>query len=101
FSSEEHPQYHTHRSYVRPCAVIPVLLIYHIPRLHKSAEEDEEWYRLMLILFKPWRTLEDLVGGASSWKSAYEAFSFSEESKSVMNNMNIENECKDARDHAR
>ncbi|KAH7905484.1 hypothetical protein BJ138DRAFT_991661, partial [Hygrophoropsis aurantiaca] len=101
FSSDEHPQYHTHMNFVRPKRVIPVLLTDHIPRLNKSAEEDERWYRLMLILFKPWRTISDLLGDASNWKSAFESYTFSKRSMFLMHNMNIESECRDARDDAR
>ncbi|KAH7903632.1 hypothetical protein BJ138DRAFT_975012, partial [Hygrophoropsis aurantiaca] len=101
FSSDEHPQYKTHLSYVRSHPVVPVLLSDTVPRLHRSVVEDEKWYRLMLILFKPWRNLEDLLGGAQSWQEAFDNFSFSQESRVIMSNMNVENECKDARDHAR
>ncbi|KAH7902850.1 hypothetical protein BJ138DRAFT_980743, partial [Hygrophoropsis aurantiaca] len=101
FSSQEHPQFLTHLNYVRPAPLIPVLLAERVPRLDKTPEEDEQWYRLMLLLFKPWRNFDDLLGTASSWKEAFSEFHFSADSKRLMHNMNIENECRDARDHAR
>ncbi|KAH7904932.1 hypothetical protein BJ138DRAFT_987609, partial [Hygrophoropsis aurantiaca] len=98
FSSCEHPQVNTHFNYVRPTPVIPVLLMERVPRLGRSDEEDEQWYRLMLLLFKPWRTFRDLLGDASTWKEAFARYTFSDRSKELMHNMNIENECRDARD---
>ncbi|KAH7904131.1 hypothetical protein BJ138DRAFT_976735, partial [Hygrophoropsis aurantiaca] len=98
FSSADHPQYDTHYSCVRSSPVVPVLLSDNVPRLNRSAEEDKRWYRLMLVLFKPWRTLEDLLGNSTCWRDAYNSFSFSDYSLSIISNMNVESECKDARD---
>ncbi|KAJ7021406.1 hypothetical protein C8F04DRAFT_895542, partial [Mycena alexandri] len=52
----------------------------------------------MLILFKPWRTFEDLKSPTESWEEAFDRTPFSDSAKRVMKNMNVENECKDAKD---
>ncbi|KAJ6470907.1 hypothetical protein C8R45DRAFT_937068 [Mycena sanguinolenta] len=49
----------------------------------------------MLILFKPWRDLGDLKERDETWAQAFDRTVFSAYALSIMN---IENECKDARD---
>jgi hypothetical protein len=51
----------------------------------------------MMILFKPWRKEIELKGQHVSWSKAFEATIFKPSMKKIMNNMNVENECKDAR----
>ncbi|KAJ7917309.1 hypothetical protein B0H13DRAFT_1608479, partial [Mycena leptocephala] len=83
-------------------AVVPVLLGPTIPRADRSPSEYKRWCHAMLILFKPWRVPSDLKGPAQSWKDAFERFDFSADAKRIMRNMNVENECQDARDdHSR
>lgn len=96
--SSEHPSYKTHYNRLRDARVVPVMIGAGFPRRHaEDPEERENWYRMMLILFKPWRHPRDLKSGQHTWKSAWEANSFSPHLVYIMNNINIEQECKDAR----
>jgi hypothetical protein len=52
----------------------------------------------MLILFKPWRQITDLKAPGVSWRSAFESTVFTDRALEIMKNMNVENECRDARD---
>ncbi|KAJ7612825.1 hypothetical protein DFH06DRAFT_929721, partial [Mycena polygramma] len=94
-----HPQADTHLLRSRS-AVVPVLLGPTLPRPDRSSAEYERWCRAMLIIFKPWRVPSDLKDSAQSWADAFaDALPhFSREAKRIMRNMNIENECQDARD---
>ncbi|KAJ7131641.1 hypothetical protein C8R43DRAFT_821548, partial [Mycena crocata] len=82
----------------RSFPVIPVLLGPNLPRPDRSDGEYERWCRSMLILFKPWRTMEDLKGDHMTWEAAFNSTTFTATSLRIMRNMNVENECKDARD---
>ncbi|KAJ7155910.1 hypothetical protein C8R43DRAFT_821243, partial [Mycena crocata] len=75
-----------------------VLLGNTLPRPDRSPIERDKWCRAMLILFKPWRKLSDLKAVGQSWTDAFENTEFTAYTKSVMDNLNVENECKDARD---
>ncbi|KAH7908089.1 hypothetical protein BJ138DRAFT_979818, partial [Hygrophoropsis aurantiaca] len=77
---------------------IPVLLGESLPRQDRGEEERKQWCRAMLILFKPWRSAQDLKSGEQSWSDAFENYVFAPAMQLVINNMNVENECKDARD---
>ncbi|KAF8224128.1 hypothetical protein L208DRAFT_1085326, partial [Tricholoma matsutake] len=63
-------------------------------------ETYARYCRLMLILFKPWRTAFDLRTPQESWETAFENFNTStlcsEEFKQTMNNMQLLHECKDS-----
>ncbi|KAJ3880112.1 hypothetical protein F5051DRAFT_298607, partial [Lentinula edodes] len=56
--------------------------------------------RLMLILFKPWRTVEDLCLSNETWDEAFTSFLAicNPLTKSIIDNMQILHECKDSRD---
>jgi hypothetical protein len=54
--------------------------------------------RAMLLLFKPWQFLESLKSEDDSWSEAFEKKSFLPKLIRIIKNMNVENECKDARD---
>ncbi|KIO16941.1 hypothetical protein M407DRAFT_33403 [Tulasnella calospora MUT 4182] len=90
---ESHPQADTHRLRTRS-DVVPVVLGPTIPR----PDNRDEWCRSMLILFKPWRRPKDLKDEEQSWSDAFERYVFPECLQRVMHNLNIQNECKDARD---
>ncbi|KAG2368148.1 hypothetical protein BDR07DRAFT_1212825, partial [Suillus spraguei] len=55
---------------------------------------------LMLILFKPWRSITDLKHTSQSWAESFETFRRTCDEKviSILNNMQILHECKDSRD---
>lgn len=98
FSSPEHPQYESHLLR-RRSAVVPVLLGPTIPRADRYAAEYELWCRAMLILFKPWRSAADLKDSGQSWTDAFEQHTFDARLVSIMHNINVQHECKDARDN--
>ncbi|KAG1887029.1 hypothetical protein F4604DRAFT_1533382, partial [Suillus subluteus] len=54
----------------------------------------------MLILFKPWSTIDDLRGAFQTWSDAFEDFvdNCAPNKLFVMKNMQILHECKDSRD---
>ncbi|KAG1890326.1 hypothetical protein F4604DRAFT_1533592, partial [Suillus subluteus] len=83
---------------LREKSVIPVLLGDSIHRPDRSEEEYEKYCCAMMILFKSWRDLSVLKGTYSSWSEAFDNETFTPEFLNLIHNMNIENECKDARD---
>lgn len=95
---ERHSQFGSHILQMREKYVIPVLLGDAIPWPDRSSECYERYCRAMMVLFKPWRDFETLKGENDSWTQAFEKESFPPAILSVISNMNIENECKDARD---
>ncbi|KAG1779166.1 hypothetical protein EV702DRAFT_966578, partial [Suillus placidus] len=72
------------------------------PRMpHRDQEPTYPKYcRLMLILFKLWRSVSDLKQGTQSWTEAFDMFlhTCSPTVASILNNMQILHECKDSRD---
>lgn len=68
-----HSQFETHILHLRDKPVIPVLLGNAIPCPDQSPEEHEMYCRAMLLLFKPWRALQELKGEANSWCEALKA----------------------------
>ncbi|KAG2155407.1 hypothetical protein DEU56DRAFT_696574, partial [Suillus clintonianus] len=78
--------------------VIPVLLGDALPRPNGSEEDYEKYCRCMMMLFKPWRDLRSLKGQHSTWTEAFQTETFSPIIAALIRNMNVENECKDARD---
>ncbi|KAJ7720618.1 hypothetical protein B0H16DRAFT_1226048, partial [Mycena metata] len=83
---------------MRSIPVVNVLLGDKLPRPDRSPTEKQKWYRAMLILFKPWRSLRDLRAPTETWQEVFDTTHFSPGSLEIMKNMNVENECKDARD---
>ncbi|TDL19358.1 hypothetical protein BD410DRAFT_694019, partial [Rickenella mellea] len=70
-----------------------------IPRRDKE-EVRERYARLMLILFKPWRTASDLKESSRSWSDEFEEYkeSMSDAHRRVIENMQLLHECRDSRD---
>ncbi|KAH9855862.1 hypothetical protein C2E23DRAFT_703266, partial [Lenzites betulinus] len=100
FSSDQHTQYSTHRLRKRTVWTVPVILGERTPRPDKDAQEKDRWSRMMLILFIPWRRASDLFHDGETWTEAFERqrHSLSETRLSIINNMNVLTECRDARD---
>ncbi|KAI0309046.1 hypothetical protein OF83DRAFT_1043976, partial [Amylostereum chailletii] len=100
FASARHPQYETYVSKLcRPeKALVPELCGPRIPRSDRSSEEHLAFHRVMLILFKPWRTLNDLKSVGQTWTQAFESYSFPDHLLQIIRNIHIEHECRDARD---
>ncbi|KAF8143046.1 hypothetical protein K438DRAFT_1480084, partial [Mycena galopus ATCC 62051] len=93
-----HPQCIAHLARMRRIPVVNVLLGPSIPRPDWGPEEKERWCRTMLILCKPWRSVKDLRMAHESWSSAFDRTVFSAYTHQIMNNMRVEDECRDARD---
>ncbi|KAI0062400.1 hypothetical protein BV25DRAFT_1764853, partial [Artomyces pyxidatus] len=98
FLSEEHPSFLTHVSRLRRERFIPVLLGPRLPRGDRSVEEKEQLFRILLILFKPWRVLGDLKSTNESWTEAYQRQQFPPSVKRIISNIHVEHECRDARE---
>lgn len=98
FSWNKHPNYKTHTNRFREVPFIPVLLGKALPRCDRGPTEREQWCRAMIIIFKPWRKPKDLKEENQSWTDTFESTSFDPRMSKIINNMNVENECKDARD---
>ncbi|KAF5334229.1 hypothetical protein D9611_014313 [Ephemerocybe angulata] len=82
-------------------AAVPVPIGPALPRRDRP-DVREKYCRLMLILFKPWRSPKDLIGSFSSWGDAFEDFTHSRlytpHVNNILNNMQVFHECKDSRD---
>lgn len=94
---QEHPHAATHQLSQMTAEAVPVILGPTIPHPDKGRVDKEQWARAMLILFKPWRTPDDLKAVDESWTEAYEAFEPAPDLKCVIKNMLVLHECKDAR----
>ena len=81
-------------SYFIPVPIGPAL-----PRRDR-AELLPKYCRLMLILFKPWCTVEDLRSPNQTWIDAFGKFveTCSDNVKTVLGNMQVLHECHDAKD---
>ncbi|KAF6751788.1 hypothetical protein DFP72DRAFT_769482, partial [Ephemerocybe angulata] len=81
---------------------VPVPIGPAIPRRNPdNAEGYARYSRLMLILFKPWRSIADLrQSDTQAWAEALEIFLgiCDPFSKERMRNMQVLHECKDSRD---
>ncbi|KAF8351776.1 hypothetical protein F5887DRAFT_870252, partial [Amanita rubescens] len=80
---------------------VPVLIGRGFP--HRSAPGSFERYcRLMLILFKPWRSPFDLKKKEESWPRTFTQFCDSDNMNyqhlQIINNINMLHECKESRD---
>lgn len=82
-------------------AFIPVPIGPSLPR-RDQPEVWSRYCRLMLILFKPWRTAKDLRGDAETWVEAFDLFQSSPlctpRIVKILENMQVFHECKDSRD---
>ncbi|KAF8060237.1 hypothetical protein FPV67DRAFT_1424117, partial [Lyophyllum atratum] len=95
----DHDDYDTHRHVLRqPTAryvVVPIGRA--LPRRDKELSLERH-KRLMLVFFRPWRTVHDLRLGAESWSDAFQRHTFTPETIAIMDNMQILHECRDERD---
>ncbi|KAJ3504785.1 hypothetical protein NLJ89_g7757 [Agrocybe chaxingu] len=101
FNGEGHPQQSTHYISVCRSRRVPVLLGPSIPNPNRSDETKELWAQYMLILFKPWRSVNDLKTPQESWSDAFEAYRehLSNFSRKIVANMIVLTECNEARDN--
>ena len=98
-----HPEYlqKIQRTHKNPCKhFVPVPIGPAIPRRDRP-EMYAKYARLMLIIFKPWRTEADLRGDFMDWPEAFHTFlsSCTIEIREVMDNMQILHECKDSKNN--
>ncbi|KAF8073351.1 hypothetical protein FPV67DRAFT_1409799, partial [Lyophyllum atratum] len=102
FQDSSHPGYKTHYLKLRPYAqrVVP-MCVGKIPR-RDNIEEYPRYCRAMLLIFKPWRKCDDLIGANESWQDAFSNFLANDECPEtyvhIMRNMQVLHECKDSRD---
>ncbi|TFK85158.1 hypothetical protein K466DRAFT_495261, partial [Polyporus arcularius HHB13444] len=94
-----HPDHESHLVRKRVLWVVPVMLGKRIARNDRSGEERESWARTILVLFVPWRTPADLKVMGESWTAAYDRQQqhIPPQHRSIIANMNVLNECRDAR----
>ncbi|KIO18007.1 hypothetical protein M407DRAFT_84404, partial [Tulasnella calospora MUT 4182] len=92
---KEHPHFDSHLTRLRRSCLVPVLIG---PTLAAKNSNYERYCSDMLLLFKPWRSLDDLRQPGESWSNAFERCMFSEESLKIIANMNHLHECRDAKD---
>lgn len=80
--------------------MVPVPIGPSLPR-PDDPETQERYYRLMMILFKPWRVASDLKRGDETWQDAFAEFTHPGPPvpMRIMRNMQMLQECRDARDH--
>ena len=94
----DHPQFETHHITSNPKHLdrVPNFLGGSLPRCDRG---DREYYcATMLVLFKPWRKLEDLKDKDHSWDEMFSKYTFTKRQLQLMRNFNIRYECNDARD---
>ncbi|KAJ6510125.1 hypothetical protein C8R47DRAFT_915332, partial [Mycena vitilis] len=101
FSDDEHPQYSSHFQVLRRGGrrFIPVLVGPKIHRSDRSEEEKELWAQAVVVLFKPWRRPADLKAPDETWLDVASHLIGELEPwmRSVIRNMNVLSECRDAR----
>ena len=96
---DEHPLSATHLvkcDLNRIETTIPNFVGSPLPRCDQG--DKENYYCVMLTLFKPWRTGGDLKLDGQTWNDAYDAYEFCDRHKKIMKNLNLRYECLDARD---
>ena len=81
-----HPQFDSHLLRLKSKGSIPVILG---PTIPQKDQQDEKWCRLMLLLFKPWRKLSDLIHPEETWEEAFAMTDFDEASLGTMDNIEL------------
>jgi hypothetical protein len=97
----EHQEYERKHIRLREKDVVPVPIGPAMPR-RDQPDARARYCRLMLILFKPWRTLLDLREADESWEHSFGELSsrMNEGHQHVVDNMQVLHECRDSRnDH--
>lgn len=77
---------------------MPVLVGESIPLPRNSDIWMEEFTRVMLLLYRPWRRVSSLLEGFSCWTEAFDAYEFKDHLMRLIENFTVELECKDSRD---
>src|SRR6201987_2870563 len=95
---KDHPQHDTHHVTLNPKRLnfVPNFVGGSLPRCDRG---DREYYcATMLVIFKPWRELQDLKNSDSTWDEAFNTHDFTPAQTKLMKNFNLRYECNDARD---
>ncbi|CAF3219894.1 unnamed protein product [Rotaria sp. Silwood2] len=94
-----HPQVSSHLNIKRTKPVVPVLLGPAIPRRDRD-DTKERYYRSILTLFVPWRSVADLCSINQTWEQAFEVHekTITAESHKIIENIQLLHECKKDRD---
>ena len=93
-----HLQRHTYETKLIPNFHAKVLNFIggHLPR--RDGGNQDYYCATMLTLFKPWRRGRDLKLPEESWSATFKSCTFTLHQGQVMNNINIQFECLDAKD---
>ncbi|KAG1848992.1 hypothetical protein F4604DRAFT_1529923, partial [Suillus subluteus] len=83
---------------LRRVQVVPVLLGTAISQPDGSTDDYEMHCQAMMLLFKPWQSFKDLKIDDKTWAESFEQQNFAPVFCSIIINMNVENECKEAQD---
>ncbi|KAI5891531.1 uncharacterized protein SCHCODRAFT_02506767 [Schizophyllum commune H4-8] len=82
--------------------VDPYLVLNFMRLLPRSDSENrDEYIRVMLMLFKPWRHARDLKEADQTWEEAFASHQFTRRELELMKNFNLRWECIDGRDSFR
>ena len=86
----DHPQHLT--KYAKQC-INPQFIVLQGRAVPYSGNLNEEarlyYYKVILVLFKPWRSLADLKSSSQTWQQAFECFEAGEEEKRIIKNLDI------------
>ncbi len=95
----EHPQSSSHILMKWTQPRVPVLIGPMIPRRERD-DTKERYYRAILTLFVPWRSVSDLCDINQSWEEAYisKQILISTDMKQIIENIQLLHECKKDRD---
>lgn len=97
FASDRHPQFDMHHVTLRRKPVVPIIIGPPLPAAFVGSGVNDESYRYLMLLFCPWRSVHDLKRENDSWETAYQATVFSDYAHSLIANMTVDWECRDAK----
>ncbi|CAM4822210.1 unnamed protein product [Rotaria magnacalcarata] len=94
-----HPQSSSHILIKRANPVVPVLLGPQIPRRERE-DTRERYCRVLLTLFVPWRSVNDLCALQQTWSQALEVrkLEIAADALKIIENIQLLHECKNDRD---
>lgn len=95
----EHPQFSSHILMKWTQPRVPVLIGPMIPRRERD-DTKERYYRAILTLFMPWRSVTDLRDNSQTWEEAYIAKQnlITGDMRQIIENIQLLHECKKNRD---
>ncbi|GAA5924725.1 hypothetical protein JCM10213_000426 [Rhodosporidiobolus nylandii] len=97
-----HPRFKTHRAAERDVPVVPVIVGASIPRQNHYADAVRLRYaRSVLALFKPWRSVDDLLPVGGDWDEAVQAFKPAADVQVYIDHLQLLHQMKEEADHER